>query len=56
MQFDVTLTDTRSTDLEKKGDVGKGPKVYKIRLTKVAEINPMYVVFHEQLKEHCSHF
>jgi eukaryotic translation initiation factor 2C len=33
-QFDVSLADSRAETR------GKGPKVYKIRLTKVAEINP----------------
>lgn len=34
LQFDVSLPDSRS------GASSKGPKVYKIKLTKVAEINP----------------
>ena len=33
-QFNVTLSDPQP------GDTGKGPKTYKVKLTKVAEINP----------------
>jgi hypothetical protein len=33
-KFDVTLSDSSASD------AGKGPKVYKTKLTKVAEINP----------------
>jgi hypothetical protein len=36
-KFDVSLSSGRPET------GGKGPKVYKIRLTKVAEINPEYV-------------
>ncbi|KAJ7047297.1 argonaute-like protein [Mycena alexandri] len=35
-EFDVTLADANSSA----GSGGKGPKVYKIKLTKVAQINP----------------
>ncbi|THH11493.1 hypothetical protein EW145_g610 [Phellinidium pouzarii] len=38
-EFDVTLSDTRTTDVHRVSD--KGPKIYKIRLNKVAEINPI---------------
>lgn len=38
-QFDVNLGDPAAT--ANKGGSGKGPKGFKIRLTKVAEINPM---------------
>ncbi|KAH8113254.1 argonaute-like protein [Phellopilus nigrolimitatus] len=38
-EFDVCLSDTRTADVQRPSD--KGPKVYKIRLNKVAEINPI---------------
>ncbi|KAI5124926.1 hypothetical protein M0805_007353 [Coniferiporia weirii] len=38
-EFDVTLSDTRTSDTQRGSD--RGPKVYKIRLNKVAEINPI---------------
>lgn len=37
IQFEVTLEDPKNV---KSASKGKGPKVYKIRLAKVAEINP----------------
>lgn len=42
-QFDVTLSNSTASDS------GKGPKVYKTRLTKVAEINPEWA-FYNSLK------
>ncbi len=39
-QFDVTLSDGPPPGTTSSG---KGPKVYKVKLTKVAEINPEYV-------------
>ena len=37
----MSLVDTRSEDARARD--ARGPKVYKIKLTKVAEINPTYV-------------
>ncbi|CAL1700780.1 unnamed protein product [Somion occarium] len=38
--FDVTLSDPNVQDSPGRAAVGRGPKIYKIKLTKVAEINP----------------
>jgi hypothetical protein len=47
-QFDVILGNP-ATDGK-----GKGPKVYKIRLTKVAEINPVYVIHISSMNDPCT--
>lgn len=43
-QFDVALVDKMSEAAASANPNAKGPKIYKIRLTKAAEINPEFVL------------
>lgn len=45
----MSLADTRTPDVQRTGDAGRGPKIYKIKLNKVAEINPVYVSGHSHV-------
>ncbi len=43
MQFDVSLSDA-SDKPNPANTSGRGPKIYRVKLKKVAEINPVYVL------------